>query len=46
MHLSRRSRSENLGGPNAMISLRRRLVHIERTAERVAALAAKVTKLI
>jgi uncharacterized membrane protein YccC len=42
--LSRRSRSENLGGPNAMISLRRRLVHIERTAERVAALAAKVVK--
>ena len=43
--LSRRSRSENLGGPNAMTSLRRRLVHIERTAERVAALAAKVTSL-
>jgi uncharacterized membrane protein YccC len=44
--LSRRSRSENLGGPNAMISLRRRLVHIERAAEQVAALAAKVTKLV
>jgi hypothetical protein len=43
--LSRRSRGENLGGANAMISLRRRLVHIEHTAERVAALAAKVTKL-
>jgi uncharacterized membrane protein YccC len=43
--LSRRSRSENLGGPNAMTSLRRRLVHIERTADRVAALAAKVTML-
>ncbi|MGA7675317.1 MAG: FUSC family membrane protein [Rhizomicrobium sp.] len=44
MRLSRRSRSENLGGANAMISLRRRLVHIERTAERVGALAAKVAK--
>ena len=43
--LSRRSRRENLGGANAMTSLRRRLVHIERTAERVAALAAKVAKL-
>ena len=43
--LSRRSRSENLGGPNAMISLRRRLIHIERSAEQVAALAAKVAKL-
>jgi uncharacterized membrane protein YccC len=46
MRLSRRSRSENLGGANAMISLRRRLVHIEHTAERVAALAARVTKLV
>jgi hypothetical protein len=44
MRLSRRSRSENLGGANAMISLRRRLIHIEHTAERVAALAARVTK--
>jgi tellurite resistance protein len=42
--LSRRSRSENLGGANAMISLRRRLIHIEHAAERVAALAVKVTK--
>ncbi len=41
--LSRRSLRENLGGANAMISLRRRLVHIERTAERVAALAARAT---
>jgi uncharacterized membrane protein YccC len=40
--LSRRTRGENLGGPNAMTSLRRRLVHIERSAERVGALAAKV----
>jgi uncharacterized membrane protein YccC len=39
--ISRRAMTENLGGANAMISLRRRLVHIERTAERVAALAAK-----
>jgi uncharacterized membrane protein YccC len=39
--LSRRAPTENLAGANAMNSLRRRLVHIERTAERVAALAAK-----
>ncbi|MDE2265935.1 MAG: FUSC family protein [Alphaproteobacteria bacterium] len=39
--LSRRTRGENLGGANAMVSLRRRLVHIERAAERVGALAAK-----
>jgi len=37
--LSRRSLGESLGGANAMISLRRRLIHIERTAERVAAMA-------
>ncbi|MDE2494582.1 MAG: FUSC family protein [Alphaproteobacteria bacterium] len=39
--LSRRTRGQNLGGANAMTSLLRRLVHIERTAERVGALAAK-----
>lgn len=39
--ISRRAPTENLAGANAMNSLRRRLVHIERTAERVAALAAK-----
>jgi len=39
--LSRRSLGASLGGHNAMVSLRRRLIHIERTAERVAALAAK-----
>ncbi len=39
--LSRRTRGENLGGANAITSLRRRLVHIERTAERVGTLAAK-----
>ena len=44
LRLSRRSRIENLGGANAMTSLRRRLVHIERTAAQVAALAAKVAK--
>ena len=42
-HLSRRSLGENIGGKNAMVSLRRRLIHIEKTAERVAALAAKAT---
>ena len=43
--LSRRSLGENIGGKNAMVSLRRRLIHIEKTAERVAALAAKaITK--
>jgi uncharacterized membrane protein YccC len=46
IRLSRRTRGENLGGANAMISLRRRLVHIERTAERVGALAAKAVKQI
>jgi len=39
--LSRRSLGESLGGHNAMISLTRRLIHIERTAERVASLADK-----
>jgi len=42
--LSRRSLGASLGGHNAMVSLTRRLIHIERTAERVAALAAAVTK--
>ena len=41
--LSRRGLGESLGGHNAAISLTRRLIHIERTAERVAALAAKAT---
>ncbi len=43
--LSRRSLGESLGGHNAIVSLTRRLVHIERTAERVSALAGKVLKL-
>jgi uncharacterized membrane protein YccC len=42
--LSRRSLGESLGGHNAMVSLRRRLIHIERTAERVAALAGKAVR--
>jgi len=42
--LSRRSLGESLGGANAMISLRRRLIHIERMAERVAALAATAVR--
>jgi hypothetical protein len=42
--LSRRSLGASLGGHNAMVSLTRRLIHIERTAERVAALAAVVMK--
>ena len=42
--LSRRSLGESLGGHNAMVSLRRRLIHIERTAERVGALAGKAIK--
>ena len=41
--LSRRSLGKSLGGQNAMVSLRRRLVHIEHNAERVAALAARAT---
>lgn len=41
--LSRRSLGKSLGGQNAMVSLRRRLVHIERNAERVVALAARAT---
>lgn len=39
--LSRRSLGSSLGGHNAMVSLTRRLIHIERTAERVSALAGK-----
>jgi hypothetical protein len=42
--LSRRSLGASLGGHNAMVSLTRRLIHIERTAERVSALAAKALK--
>jgi uncharacterized membrane protein YccC len=42
--LSRRSLGESLGGHNAMVSLQRRLIHIERTAERVAALAGKAVR--
>jgi len=44
LRLSRRSIADNLGGANAMTSLRRRLVHIELAAERVGALAAKASK--
>jgi uncharacterized membrane protein YccC len=40
--LSRRSLGASLGGHNAMVSLTRRLIHIERTAERVAMLAARI----
>jgi hypothetical protein len=39
--LSRRSLGASLGGHNAMVSLTRRLIHIERTAERLSALAVK-----
>jgi hypothetical protein len=39
--LSRRSLGANLGGHNAKVSLTRRLIHIERTAERVGSLAVK-----
>ena len=42
--LSRRSLGANLGGHNARVSLTRRLIHIERTAERVGALAAKALR--
>lgn len=42
--LSRRSLGASLGGHNAMVSLTRRLIHIERTAERVAALASRIPK--
>ncbi|GAA0538321.1 putative membrane protein YccC [Rhizomicrobium palustre] len=42
--LSRRSLGESIGGHNAMVSLTRRLIHIERMAGRVSALAAKVLK--
>jgi uncharacterized membrane protein YccC len=42
--LSRRSLGASLGGHNAMVSLTRRLIHIERTADRVAALAAKIPR--
>jgi uncharacterized membrane protein YccC len=42
--LSRRSLGASLGGHNAMVSLTRRLIHIERTAERVSALAGRVLK--
>lgn len=41
--LSRRGLGD-LGGANAAISLKRRLVHIERAAERVAALAARALR--
>lgn len=44
-HLSRRSLGDSLGGHNAMVSLTRRLIHIERAAKRVSALAGKVLKL-
>jgi uncharacterized membrane protein YccC len=42
--LSRRSLGKSLGGHNAMISLRRRLIHIEKSAERVAVIAANVIR--
>lgn len=42
MRLSRRSLGDSLGGHNAMVSLTRRLIHIERTAGRLSALAAKI----
>jgi uncharacterized membrane protein YccC len=45
-HLHRRSLGESLGGHNAMVSLTRRLIHIERTAERVATLAARIPKTV
>lgn len=42
--LSHRSLGASLGGHNAMVSLTRRLIHIERRATRVAALAAQIPK--
>jgi len=42
--LSRRSFEEQLESPSAAYSLRRRLVHIDRASERVAALAARALK--
>jgi hypothetical protein len=44
MRLSRRSLGDSLGGHNAMVSLTRRLIHIERAAGRVSALAAQYFK--
>ncbi len=41
MHLFRRSMGESLGGHSAMVSLTRRLIHIERSAERVSTLAVR-----
>lgn len=40
-HLSRKSLGDYLGGENAMISLRRRLIHLDRAAQRVAARASR-----
>jgi uncharacterized membrane protein YccC len=42
--LSRRSFEQQIESPSAAYSLRRRLVHIDRASERVAALAARVLK--
>jgi hypothetical protein len=42
--LSRRSFEQQLESPSAAYSLRRRLVHIDRASERVAALAARALK--
>ncbi|MDE2183798.1 MAG: FUSC family protein [Alphaproteobacteria bacterium] len=44
--LSRRSLGHNLGGHDAMVSLRRRLVHIEHNTKRVATLAARVSQML
>jgi uncharacterized membrane protein YccC len=44
--LSHRSLGASLGGHNAMVSLTRRLIHIERAATRVAALAARIPKTV
>lgn len=43
--LSRRSLGESLGGHSAMVSLTRRLIHIERMAGRVSALATQSLKI-
>lgn len=40
-HLSRKNLGASLGGTNAIIALRRRLVHLDRAAQRVAARASR-----
>jgi uncharacterized membrane protein YccC len=42
--VSHRSLGASLGGHNAMVSLTRRLIHVERTVDRVATLASQILK--